>query len=184
MNYGIKQNITGRIRAGIKKLALAATLFGASVGLAQAAYVSGSFGVGGAYSLAGDELTFNSVTSGIGDVDFSTTINFSTLDGTIINGVIDLASFTTPVTDVFEIGGWTLDIDSLVVGQSGAVVELDGTGIISGYGYTPTPVNWGFSAQTASSYSMTITAVPVPAAVWLFGSGLIGMVAVARRKTA
>jgi len=27
-----------------------------------------------------------------------------------------------------------------------------------------------------------ITAVPVPAAVWLFGSGLIGLVGVARRK--
>ena len=29
-----------------------------------------------------------------------------------------------------------------------------------------------------------VTAVPVPAAVWLFGSGLIGLVAVARRKQA
>jgi hypothetical protein len=30
--------------------------------------------------------------------------------------------------------------------------------------------------------SVTIEAVPVPAAVWLFGSGLIGLVGVARRK--
>ena len=29
----------------------------------------------------------------------------------------------------------------------------------------------------------TISAVPVPAAVWLFGSGLLGLVGVARRKT-
>lgn len=32
--------------------------------------------------------------------------------------------------------------------------------------------------------SATITAVPVPAAVWLFGSGLIGLAGVARRKAA
>ena len=38
-----------------------------------------------------------------------------------------------------------------------------------------------------NSYNMSVTAagisaVPVPAAVWLFGSGLIGLIGVARRK--
>jgi hypothetical protein len=32
--------------------------------------------------------------------------------------------------------------------------------------------------------SLTVTAVPVPAAVWLFGSGLLGLIGVARRKKA
>jgi hypothetical protein len=36
----------------------------------------------------------------------------------------------------------------------------------------------------ATPLSLDITAVPVPAAVWLFGSGLLGMVGVARRKLA
>lgn len=39
-------------------------------------------------------------------------------------------------------------------------------------GYLQYPTAWFFKA----------TVVPVPAAVWLFGSGLIGLVAVARRK--
>jgi hypothetical protein len=30
---------------------------------------------------------------------------------------------------------------------------------------------------------MTPSAVPVPAAVWLFGSGLLGLIGVARRKS-
>jgi hypothetical protein len=37
---------------------------------------------------------------------------------------------------------------------------------------------------TSTSFSGSITAVPVPAAVWLFGSGLLGLVGIARRKKA
>ncbi len=44
----------------------------------------------------------------------------------------------------------------------------------------------GFSIKTANdvviSTDITNTAVPVPAAVWLFGSGLLGLVGVARRR--
>ncbi|HIB83546.1 MAG TPA: VPLPA-CTERM sorting domain-containing protein, partial [Chromatiaceae bacterium] len=32
--------------------------------------------------------------------------------------------------------------------------------------------------------NVNVSDVPVPAAVWLFGSGLIGLVGMARRKTA
>ena len=38
------------------------------------------------------------------------------------------------------------------------------------------------SANIAGSGDCSVSAVPVPAAVWLFGSGLIGMVGLARRK--
>lgn len=36
----------------------------------------------------------------------------------------------------------------------------------------------------ASVNSVTVSAVPVPAAAWLFGSGLLGLIGVARRKSA
>ena len=42
------------------------------------------------------------------------------------------------------------------------------------------PMIKNFMADGRSS----VAAVPVPAAVWLFGSGLLGLVGVARRKTA
>ena len=44
----------------------------------------------------------------------------------------------------------------------------------------------GFNYVNATWTGITITptAVPVPAAVWLFGSGLLGLVGVARRKAA
>lgn len=40
-----------------------------------------------------------------------------------------------------------------------------------------------FPGQTPT-FQGTVSAVPVPAAVWLFGSGLLGLVGVARRKKA
>lgn len=36
----------------------------------------------------------------------------------------------------------------------------------------------------ADDFSIGVTAIPVPAAVWLFGSGLLGLVGMARRKQA
>ena len=39
------------------------------------------------------------------------------------------------------------------------------------------------STVTYGNATITVSAVPVPAAVWLFGSGLIGLVGIARRKT-
>ena len=41
-----------------------------------------------------------------------------------------------------------------------------------------------FSNGSVLSIDATPTVVPIPAAVWLFGSGLIGLVGVARRKKA
>lgn len=39
-----------------------------------------------------------------------------------------------------------------------------------------------FSSNTGLVSTAQVSAVPVPAAVWLFGSGLLGLIAVARRK--
>lgn len=39
------------------------------------------------------------------------------------------------------------------------------------------------SGSVSTSFDAELTPVPVPAAVWLFGSGLLGLVAIARRKS-
>ena len=79
----------------------------------------------------------------------------------------------------------------------GANATLTGSALVGGGGtWTGTIVSsgnvgnhWGFFDGTPYSeiFNITVTgtaapAVPVPAAVWLFGSGLLGLVGVARRK--
>jgi len=61
--------------------------------------------------------------------------------------------------------------DAFLVGQSvfnDSASQFDGTVVTLGF-YANDPV---------------VSAVPVPAAVWLFGSGLIGLIGIARRKKA
>jgi hypothetical protein len=43
---------------------------------------------------------------------------------------------------------------------------------------------WTLSSNGVLTYAPSVSQVPVPAAVWLFGTGLMGLVGVARRKTA
>ena len=49
-------------------------------------------------------------------------------------------------------------------------------------------INWDGDANSnagvISTGKLEVSAVPVPAAVWLFGSGLLGLVGIARRKAA
>ena len=62
--------------------------------------------------------------------------------------------------------------------------------VIGGLTLAGDPTKWGFSAvvgsagKTASQWTYTATVVPIPAAAWLFGSGLLGLVGIARRKKA
>ena len=73
-----------------------------------------------------------------------------------------------------------------------SVLHNPNTGIISGMevSFSPLEQQWlhidGFADTYAVPFSLVIqtSAVPIPAAVWLFGSGLIGLIGVARRKKA
>jgi hypothetical protein len=71
--------------------------------------------------------------------------------------------------------------------------DLTNSKTFAGIGSTPVyasvaAVNTGFSGGSATVDGVTAlfatTVVPVPATVWLFGSGLLGLFGVARRKAA
>jgi hypothetical protein len=93
----------------------------------------------------------------------------------------DVSSFLTGVTTAdFEIAVLTFS----AVGPGVSALDLSvgtyplGSDIVwaDGDGYEPP------SQPVFVDGSVTVSAVPVPAAVWLFGSGLLGLVGVARRR--
>ncbi len=182
----------------IKVLLLGLSLISANV---FAATVSGSLLVGGNYFATNtdDEAAVNLLdTVGIslntvfangatGEIFDSGTIDFDTLPGTTGGDLLSLDDFV-PVTNFFTVGGWQLDVDSLIIlDQTAGLLNLMGKGMLAGNGFDATEVNWSFSSSSTTSYSMTIAStmspIPVPAAVWLFGAGLLGLVGVARRKS-
>lgn len=55
-------------------------------------------------------------------------------------------------------------------------------GIYAGIGGAPSAAIGGPTGNF--QYTLTLTSVPVPAAIWLFGSGLLGLIGMARRKAA
>lgn len=178
-----------KLKAIMKTMMLVAIMFSIHTGISHAALITGDMGLTGSYSTSGGTgpsddtiLELGSVTGTSGTGDIASTVTFGTV-GTIDDVSFSFAAFSS-VADVLTIGGWQLDLTSLtIVDQTASVLTLSGTGILSGNAFESTVVDWDFSGNvTGSSYSMTVTAVPVPAAVWLFGSGLLGLIGVARRK--
>jgi hypothetical protein len=161
----------------------------ATIGLDDTFNITGTYSATGGTSLI-DATTVQLVivnSGGTATGDFGTTISFPPPTGIAgSSSEIDL-SFAT-VNNFFTIGGWQLDLSTLVVtDQTDSLLSMNGSGVLTGNGYDATGAIWSFSGESPTSYSMTITstgipAVPVPAAFWLFGSGLIGLVAIARRK--
>jgi len=90
--------------------------------------------------------------------------------------------------EVFDIGG-SSDIGSADVLLNDVLVGTLSTGnpIVSAVFSDPSANQVIRIVNTDAvllNYAFGTTAVPIPAAVWLFGSGLIGLIGVARRKVA
>jgi len=96
--------------------------------------------------------------------------------GTLLTGTLGSFGFPAaggdPLEFVFDVTGG--DAAGLFGAQFGVV--LTGTGL------PPTLFSGGFNSRAGQANAAAI--IPIPAAVWLFGSGLLGLMGIARRKTA
>ena len=73
-----------------------------------------------------------------------------------------------------------------IVSQSSNSISLEGTGIASITNFDNTGGDFSLTlnqnGQAFSFSSSASVAVPIPPAVWLFGSGILGLVGIARRR--
>jgi hypothetical protein len=78
----------------------------------------------------------------------------------------------------------TTNLSSFIFGDD-ALVSHD-TGILTGWGWVDYCRQDTSSTDTSEAFTtdwlFKATVAPVPAATWLFGSGLIGLIAVARHR--
>jgi len=133
-----------------------------------------------------------------GVLNFSTASNTIVITGTVVSlGIID--SDTVLLTGSFNDGGWSFGsagVPGLNV-FTGTGEDTKSEALLTALG---APLNqqfdfFGFSLDSnyaggvvstditnTASTGKDVPEVPIPAAAWLFGSGLVGLVGVARRK--
>jgi len=196
-------------RTGLTILAVSALLWALSFGAradvaAPALDISTVFGGSGVANVGGN-LTINATAFSIflegtpvpppidiPDVPFTLTATYSGSSGpahTFVNGSLDAGPYMTATFSsmtLFNLGnGLGQLLETPLVYTGGTLVSGLTAGSIAG----------SISNASSDDFSLDFTAtgpqafvakagpvVPVPAAVWLFGSGLLGLVAVARKK--
>ena len=80
---------------------------------------------------------------------------------------------------------WTTisyDLGLVPVGATAAFLEI--VQAIGPIGTGPGGENWLAGEIFVDDVYLGVAAVPVPAAAWLFGSGLVGLIGLARRRKA
>ena len=113
------------------------------------------------------------------EVLFDLTENLTPSSGGNIGEFADFQSMTLTIADgATTLYSWTTAPS--VAGVYDSIVET--VGLAAGVVYTVTVAGTFFAPPTTGSYNLAMSAVPVPAALLLFGPALLGMMAMSRRN--
>lgn len=131
---------------------------------------------GGGVNLAFDQNVFNVLSVSIDESVWnfgSTGISTGSIDN--VTGTVDgiMVNTFADVSGDFVVA--TLEVQAVGLGDN-SLFQLSALGI------NPWASSGSLINPSFSDSSISVSAVPVPAAIWLFGSGLIGIIGMARRK--
>jgi hypothetical protein len=173
---------------------------------AQAAYVMNATEIGGDVVFAGSgsidlrSTTFQGNNAGVTAVNASKSVGAGPTAFRDIYEFTDLAGPTTIGPGTFRTGSTDgtgeytqIFFDAafqviIVPAGYNSTAPLAGQSVYAGQdfeslGLAPGAYNWTWgSGPTEDTLTLNVGAVPIPAALWLFGSGLLGLVGMARRK--
>jgi len=103
--------------------------------------------------------------------------------GGVLNGSIGYKAFVDTTNTAFGMETLLGDISDTVSGGFSLAAINGGAAITSGVPYSLTLLaTLTMGAGSTASFDAGLTEVPVPAAVWLFGSGLLGLFGFSSRK--
>lgn len=179
------------IKTGVYLIIFTLTLL---AGTAMAAPVSGGLGFWGTSANAIDGVDFGDQ-DGILDSDAALT-NVLASTGDLALPVVSMNIFDFSLDQSYPTGGQLLSADSAgfsfeittiaLIDNGGSQLDYAGTGIISLTGFDDTLANWSYSSTGGATYTLAVTAVPLPAVgamMYVLFAGLLGMT-IRQRRTA
>ena len=137
---------------------------------------TGTFDDAGTLTISSDTFTNIPAFAATATVTSSTTYN-GTITGTTFTSDGTTAADTIACTGAALICGQLGTLPTTGVAGTSTVFAVD---INTGGGWTDVTVNGPVNLNTTS----TLSPVPVPAAAWLFGSALLGLAGVSRKRKA
>ena len=144
------------------------------------------------YEITGDVIVGDGSPGAFGLVIGDTITATGTIDDSFLSGgtfSFDTGSSYT-MTIIAGTATFTASDDTRFLSGLGPDLTFDGAGQLTDFDFTGTVFNSNFM-QFDNLFAFTLLGVwrpdvtitaPVPAAVWLFGSGLLGLVGIARKK--